>query len=84
MSKIHRFDWSYCECGCKSYECQIAGKSYSLFWDLNGGYYIDGVKFNSWDAAEKSILKELKPREKELIEQRKSINKVLKMLKDIK
>lgn len=86
MNKKSIFNWKYCECGCHSYECEIAGRSYSLYWDLSDGWYLnmysDCKKFKSQEAAEKHIVGELKVSKKELIKQRNSINAVLKAIKE--
>ena len=81
------FDWEYCEDGSHSHTAKIAGEWYAVNNDLKGKYYLtlpgymypsDDCVFDSWQKAEKYIIKSLASRKKELLAIKKSINLVLK------
>jgi len=87
MAATKLIPWEYCECGCKSYECRIAGHAFSLFWDLKDGWYLEypdfsRKKFNSQEAADDAVLDFLEEKKEELIKTRKDITRVLKALKE--
>lgn len=74
MSKKHKLNWEYCECGCHQHTASIAGVHYSMFNDLKGGYFLgvnshraywreDGnLKFKSFEDADEAAWKDAQKR----------------------
>jgi len=80
--------WKYCECGCKSYTCTIAGYNFSLFWDLKDGWYLTiyagngGTNYSSQEAVDEAVLDFLEKEKDKLIKTKNDIDKVLTALKE--
>lgn len=72
-----RLPWKYCECGCKSSVLEIGGLHFSLYNDLQGGYFLSeqhgartaGTKYGSIQAASEVVRTHFAPQKSLLLRQ---------------
>ena len=80
-----KLNWEYCECGCKSLICFVAGLQFSWFDDLKGGNWFtvgsqrheQASRYDSVRAMNRRIRQELERRRREITDWSREIDAAL-------